>query len=860
MKTAAKVLFASGSDPVIAAVIDRLKAIFPELPLVVVSEFQPPEGEWIPYQVKRSWLENRAAIRWKLRDRKVRICAVILEPNTPYWPMRLVGFSIAPQYLLCFNETGEHFALRPRSIPTMFGHAMWRIRNYVRWQTHPGGWIYTQLWRIAHPRELRRPIYYRLALLRGALPGRGHKRPQAAVRAAKPEGISVVIPSRNGRELLDRCLPRIYDADEIIVIDNGSADGTSAFLRADFPSVIVEEFREPLSFSKAVNRGIERAAYSHVCLLNNDMLVEPGFLAALRRAFDEVPGLFSASAQIFFPSGQRREETGKTAIPPAQNPTDFPVRCEEALEGEDLSYVLYGSGGCTLYDAAKLALLGGFDEAYSPAYVEDLDVGVRAWQRGWPSVYCAGARVLHLHRATTSRYFKPAELERALECNYIRFLARAIEDRETFHSMWRANVVRLNLLKKVDELAFAARQRIAAYDEAPREFWNLVRGDVAVFPGRARSEKPVILVASPYVPFPLSHGAAVRIYNLMRRAAREFDQVLVAFTEEARAVPPELREICVEIVTVLRPGTHALPSSPRPDTVEEFDSPSFRATLRETIRKWHPSIAQLEFTQMAQYARDCAPAKTVLVEHDLTYDLYAQMLAQKEDWETRRQYERWISFERGAWKQVDRVVVMSEQDRKTVGDAVTIANGVDLERFQPSSDPPDARRLLFIGSFRHRPNVLAMEFFLNEVFPHLTGVTLHVIAGPEHERFWNLQHASVEVEGFVSDVRPAYRRATVVIAPLVASAGTNIKIMEAMAMGKAIVSTEAGIHGLELQRDRDAVVTNTPQIMAAAITHLLDHPEDRIELERHARETAERLYDWNRIAASQCELYRSMQT
>ena len=162
-----------------------------------------------------------------------------------------------------------------------------------------------------------------------------------------------MIPSRNGRELLERCLPRVYDADEIIVVDNGSNDGTVPMLRGEFPSVVIERTIEPLSFARAVNRGIGRAQYSHVCLLNNDMLAEPGFLAALRQAFDEVPDLFSATAQIFFPEGRRREETGKTVMPSTRGLTDFPVRCDDPLEGEDLSYVLYGSGGCTLYDAAQ---------------------------------------------------------------------------------------------------------------------------------------------------------------------------------------------------------------------------------------------------------------------------------------------------------------------------------------------------------------------------------------------------------------------------------------------------------------------------------------------------------------------------
>jgi glycosyltransferase involved in cell wall biosynthesis len=318
----------------------------------------------------------------------------------------------------------------------------------------------------------------------------------------------------------------------------------------------------------------------------------------------------------------------------------------------------------------------------------------------------------------------------------------------------------------------------------------------------------------------------------------------------------ELRDICVEVVTVRRAGSHALPSTPRPETVEEFDSASFRAVLRQTIEKWRPSIAQLEFTQMAQYAADCAPARTILVEHDITYDLYAQMLAQSEDWETRRQYERWLRFERESWNNVNRVVVMSEHDRALVPDSVTIANGVDIERFQPSTEAPDPRRLLFIGSFAHRPNVLAIEFFLREIWPRLDRVTLHVIAGLRHQRFWDLQHPGVEVEGFVSDVRPAYRRATAVVAPLVASAGTNIKILEAMAMGKAIVSTEAGIHGLELARGQDVIVAGTGAEMADAITKLLDHPEQRIAIEQHARRSAEQSYSWDAIAERQAALYR----
>jgi GT2 family glycosyltransferase/glycosyltransferase involved in cell wall biosynthesis len=836
-----KVLFASGSDAIIAQTLETFKGIFPELPLVVVSEFPPPEGEWIRYHIRRDRRDNLALARSRLGGRKIRVAALILEPRTPHWPLRLLAIRLAPFRMLAFNETGQHFRVRPDNLPSIVRNLLWRTKNLFR----------SELKKLREPARLRLRALYWMARLRPAFLRSAAKPPAPWPVRELLAGISVVIPSRNGRDLLEKCLPLIAGADQIIVVDNGSDDGTGAYLAAKFPQAVVETSERPLSFAVAATRGAARARYSHVCLLNNDMFVEPGFLSALRRSFDQVPDLFSSTAQIFFPEGQRREETGKTVWAPQLASTDFPVRCVEALEGEDSSYVLYGSGGCTLYDTAKLARLGGFDPAYKVAYVEDLDLGVRGWQHGWPNVYCAQAQVLHQHRATTSRYFTAEQLDVILERNFVRFLAR-------FPAFaWRDNLKRLLAAEKSDALRCALTAS-APVPGRSDEFLSLVTGDVAVFPGKAPAGRPLVFVVSPYIPFPLSHGAAVRIYNLMRRVAEEFDQVLVCFVEELASIPKELKEICVEIVAVRRPGSHALRSTPRPDTVEEFDSPTFHTALKQTMAKWKPKIVQFEFTQMAIYAQDCAPARTILVEHDITYDLYSQMLSHQEDWENRRQYERWRRFETEAWGKVDRVVTMSEKDRRVIPGSVTIANGVDLERFHPTSQSSDPRRLLFIGSFAHRPNVLAMEFFLKEVFPRLRGVTLHVIAGQRHERFWDLRQEGVEVEGFVADVRPAYERATLVIAPLVASAGTNIKILEAMAMGKAIVSTEAGIHGLDLERGKDVAAGDAPEDLVQAITELLDLPEKRRAMEIQARRTVELRYGWDAIAQEQLRLYNSL--
>ncbi len=309
----------------------------------------------------------------------------------------------------------------------------------------------------------------------------------------------MVIPSRNGQALLAAQMPGIVReltmASEIIVVDNGSTDGTAGWLEAKWPLAACEISAEPLSFASAVNRGIARARYSHICLLNNDMLLEPGFFAALRSAFDQVPELFCATAQILFPPGMRREETGK-ALMAQSHPDDFPVRCDEPVAGEDLTWVLYGSGGCSLYDARKLLALGGIDEAYAPAYVEDLDVGYRAWQWGWPTVFVAGALAEHRHRATTSRYYSEAQLAAVLEINYLKFLARAVADSGLFRKLWKLAIGRLwrrrdEALRQAAWLAAASGQpEKGGYPEA--RFLALTGGDVAAFPGGDTTAGPLV--------------------------------------------------------------------------------------------------------------------------------------------------------------------------------------------------------------------------------------------------------------------------------------------------------------------------------------------------------------------------------
>lgn len=419
------VAFVTGPEAETRAYLERVAEFHPDSKLLVASSSRPAIGEWVEIHPGQGVGAIRAAVRRAIGTRTLDTVAIHATRGSGKWRMRLAAVLLGGRRLRIFNDNLDHFPLG--NLATLRRHLQWR------WSQRRRGAL---LW----------SVLARAALAAPALATIPKPAPDAPKLLAPLEpGISLVIPTRDGRDLLTAMLPGVI-ADlaprpvEIIVVDNGSSDGTEAFLRDRYPWVKSLVSAAPLSFAQAVNRGIDAARYSHVVLLNNDMQIQPGFFAALRRAFDRVPDLFCATAQIFFPPGQRREETGLCfwrQIPG----DDFPVYCDQPRAGEDGTLVLYGSGGCSMYDTAKLRALGRFDEIYQPAYVEDLDIGYRAWQRGWPTVFCSQAQVEHHHRATTSRYYDPDYLDYLVERNYLRFLLRATGD--IFPELWRDAITRL---------------------------------------------------------------------------------------------------------------------------------------------------------------------------------------------------------------------------------------------------------------------------------------------------------------------------------------------------------------------------------------------------------------------------------
>jgi glycosyltransferase involved in cell wall biosynthesis len=403
----------------------------------------------------------------------------------------------------------------------------------------------------------------------------------------------------------------------------------------------------------------------------------------------------------------------------------------------------------------------------------------------------------------------------------------------------------------------------------PKREHTVIPTGYRLIEGRACSpDRKRVAVLSPYFPFPLSHGGAVRIYHLLREIAREFDVELFAFSDSD--APPEcapVLEFCARVVLVEKPRYREPRwSTLAPPEVHEFDSPAMRDAIEQERRAFGSQLLQVEYTHLASYGGD------ILVEHDVTFDLFGQIARRERTLSARWDFFRWRRYEAAAVRRYRRLAVMSPKDAELLGanlPSTVIENGVDLERFQPEPEQP-GQRLLFIGSFRHFPNVSAYRFFTEKVWPLLRDkfpqMTLTVVCGPDYLSYWRAFTNSpepppdppIQLLGFVSDVRPLYIDTNLVLVPTTVSAGTNVKVLEAMAMERAVVSTESGCAGLGLVHGHSVWVGDTPEAFAAAIATLIADPERRAQMARAARDHALRSFDWRAIGEKQRQLLRDL--
>lgn len=226
-------------------------------------------------------------------------------------------------------------------------------------------------------------------------------------------GVSVVIPNYNGASLLADNLPYLFEAlaagagdHEVIISDNASTDDSVAFLKKNYPGVILIENAVNAGFSVNINRGIARASKPLTFLMSTDIRLEKDYFKPLFAYFSD-PEVFGVMGRII---GMNDEYIQDSAKYPAWNGLQVDGSANYLPESGGRAPSLFLSGAEAFVDTAKLKSIGGFDEAFTPFYGEDLDLGIRAWRSGWTCWYEHSAVCRHKTSSTINSYNKPAAI------------------------------------------------------------------------------------------------------------------------------------------------------------------------------------------------------------------------------------------------------------------------------------------------------------------------------------------------------------------------------------------------------------------------------------------------------------------
>jgi glycosyltransferase involved in cell wall biosynthesis len=397
-----------------------------------------------------------------------------------------------------------------------------------------------------------------------------------------------------------------------------------------------------------------------------------------------------------------------------------------------------------------------------------------------------------------------------------------------------------------------------------------------------------VLVITTKSPYPLNEGRALRTYNLIREMARSHELHLVSFVQDDLDVQgiATMRELCPVVRAVpLYLGASARlqllrdvlmePFSDLPLPVLKYRTAAMRKVIAALRREHDYDMVHLDMLHLGayMYMDVLADLPVLLMEHNVE----AQILARRADNQSsalRRAYLRYQqrkleAFEARACRRADQVVAVSEPDVAQLhamtgrGDVVCVPNGVDTSFFQPAVDVTQAEppTLIYVGGFTWFPNLDAIDYFRREILPlvhrRMPGVRLKVIGRYPEAALVNEIKAdpAVELCGLVDDIRPHVHAAALYIVPLRIGGGTRLKILDAFAMGKAIVSTSIGCEGLDVEHGREIVVADAPQAFADEVLRLLADPGCAHELGAAGRQLVLDQYDWTAVGKGLARAY-----
>lgn len=590
---------------------------------------------------------------------------------------------------------------------------------------------------------------------------------------------SIVIPCYGQWALVGHCLAAVMStvdlADiEILLIDDASPEPPPATIR-DAPGIRYLRCEQNLGFIGAANRGAAEALGESLCFLNSDTEVQPGWLAALHRTFDEFPDTGSTGARLFYPDGRQQEAGGLVfadgsawnygkGSDPASPDFRFVRECD------------YLSGACLLLRRSVFEAVGGFHAMYRPAYFEDTDLAMRLREAGLKVRYQPAAEVVHVEGATSG--IDPAQGPKAAQAR----------NQALFATQWQTQLQR----HPNAETVFEDAHRCATWRARRRVLW-----------------------VDAMAPDPQRDSGSLRLTCLLRELTR------IGCAVDFHAHEAAVGEADIDALGQLGVRASGRQHHANPATL-----------LRERGRHYDFVVVSRHhtFRQWADAVRRHAPQAKLIFD---TVDLHG--LRELREAELRGSQSDKTSAMR-TWDQesasiriADETWVVSSVERERLQQESPDAKVRVISNLHSArADTPafSARQgFIFVGNFKHTPNVDGLAWFIENIWPVLIAdmpnAELQVVGADAPLALIESMQAQrgIRYFGQVANLQPMLDGARVNIAPLRYGAGVKGKITQALSIGLPVVTTSIGAEGIP-DAEQAMCVEDEPQAFAQAMRAL----------------------------------------
>lgn len=394
-----------------------------------------------------------------------------------------------------------------------------------------------------------------------------------------------------------------------------------------------------------------------------------------------------------------------------------------------------------------------------------------------------------------------------------------------------------------------------------------------------------ILLVSSYLPYPLTNGGHIRLYNLIKSLSKKYKITLIC---EKRGFQTdqdvsEVKKFCEEVITIDRKQQWAWQNilkagfSTYPFLIVGHILPEMKAKIVETLMKKTFDVIHVEtFYVFQNVPKTYVPI--VLVEHNIEYLVYRRYA------ENAKMYLRPLLYadvfkirywEEKFWKKANALVAVSKDEAQKMkrSDVFVVPNGVDIEKFKMQSSKlkfnRKEKKVLFIGDFKWIQNRQSVEWILKDIWPKIRSqfstqtpaVKLWIVGRNIPENLKMLGDESVIFdENAPSETEKIFQQATVLLAPIKVGGGTQYKILEAMASGVPVITTPLGAEGIDCNQRKDLLVADDAETLAQKTVTILQDQEQYEILARNGRDCIEKKYSWNLIAEKLEKVYQSVVT